>query len=119
MWALIMTISMDYPSYVKKIATLDNFQTEQACRYGGAQQEVALRNDLKLKTDGRYTFICVKKGEQMTITKLKQGDTFTLNCIGYTVKERTVHQGQECARCESENGVSCFICLHVKVKKDK
>ena len=44
-------------------STLDNFQTEQACRYAGASQEVALRNDLKLKTDGRYTFICVKKGE--------------------------------------------------------
>ena len=45
------------------IVTLDNFQTEQSCRYAGAQQEVALRNDLKLKTDGRYTFICVKKVE--------------------------------------------------------
>ena len=53
----------------------------------------------------------------MTIADLKQGDTFTLNGIGYTVKERTVHQGQECARCESENGVSCFIGLHVKVYK--
>ena len=55
----------------------------------------------------------------MTIADLKQGDKFTLNGIGYTVKERTVHKGQECARCESENGVSCFIGLHVKVKKDK
>ena len=26
-------------------------------------QEMILRNGLKLKTDGRYTFICVKKGE--------------------------------------------------------
>ena len=61
MWALIMTIHIrgDFNS----ITTLDNFQTEQACRYAGATQEVALRNDLKLKTDGRYTFICVKKGE--------------------------------------------------------
>ena len=63
MWALIMTISMDYPSYAKTIATLDNFKTEQDCLRAGGQQEVALRNDLKLKTDERYTFTCVKKGE--------------------------------------------------------
>lgn len=43
------------------MATLDNFTSEQACRYAGVQQEVALRQDLKLKTDGRYTFVCVKK----------------------------------------------------------
>ena len=55
----------------------------------------------------------------MTIADLKQGDTFTLNGLRHTVKERTVHQGQECVRCESENGVSCFIGLHVKVEKDK
>ena len=62
MWALIMTMYIGYP-YAISTSTLDNFQTEQACRYAGATQEVALRNDLKLKTDGRYTFICVKKGE--------------------------------------------------------
>ena len=45
------------------MSTLDNFQTEQDCLMAGGQQESALRNDLKLKTDGRYTFICVKKGE--------------------------------------------------------
>lgn len=55
----------------------------------------------------------------MTISDLKQGDTFTINGIWYTVKEHTVHQGQECAKCESENGVSCFIGLHVNVEKDK
>ena len=66
MWALIMTIYVTGSSQQGlSMSTLDNFQTEQACRYAGAQQEVALRNDLKLKTDGRYTFICVKKGEQM------------------------------------------------------
>lgn len=64
MWALIMTVHLGYNGAMG-MTTLDNFQTEQACRYAGAQQEVALRNDLKLKTDGRYTFICVKKGEQM------------------------------------------------------
>ena len=64
MWALIMTIYVTNSSARQSlITTLDNFQTEQACRYAGATQEVALRNDLKLKTDGRYTFICVKKGE--------------------------------------------------------
>lgn len=65
MWALIMTFAYNvngtYPVF--QMTTLDNFQTEQACRYAGATKEVALRNDLKLKTDGRYTFICVKKGE--------------------------------------------------------
>ena len=53
----------------------------------------------------------------MTIADLKQGDTFTLNGIIYTMKERTVHQGQECARCESENGVVGFFGLHVEVEK--
>ena len=62
MWVLIMTVHLEYNGAMC-MSTLDNFQTEQACRYAGAQQEVALRNDLKLKTDGRYTFICVKKGE--------------------------------------------------------
>lgn len=65
MWALIMTTYFvgvgGGGSAI--ISTLDGFTSEQACRYAGAQQEVALRNDLKLKTDGRYTFICVKKGE--------------------------------------------------------
>ena len=36
------------------------FSNEQACRYAGAQQEVALRNDLKIDTSKKYTFICVK-----------------------------------------------------------
>lgn len=64
MWALIMTNYLTNSSVNQPLTTtLDNFQTEQACRYAGAQQESALRNDLKLKTDGRYTFICVKKGE--------------------------------------------------------
>lgn len=62
MWALIMTLSFrttyDHTSYVQ--VALDNFQTEQACRYAGAQQEVALRNDLRIDTSKQYTFICVK-----------------------------------------------------------
>ena len=61
MWALIMTLSFStyggHTSYLQ--TTLDNFKTEQACRYAGAQQEVALRNDLKIDTSKQYTFICV------------------------------------------------------------
>ena len=64
MWALIMTMYLQTSSKQQPlITTLDNFQTEQDCLRAGGQQESALRNDLKLKTDGRYTFICVKKGE--------------------------------------------------------
>lgn len=63
MWALIMTLGFgtaySHSSYFQ--ATLDNFKTEEACRYAGAQQEVVLRNDLKIKTNDRYTFVCVKK----------------------------------------------------------
>lgn len=63
MWALIMTLGFgtaySHSSYFQ--VTLDNFKTEEACRYAGAQQEVALRNDLKIKTNDRYTFVCVKK----------------------------------------------------------
>lgn len=61
MWALIMTINFN--SYMKIVTVLDNFQTEQQCRYAGASQEVVLRQDLDIKTKGCYTFICVKKGE--------------------------------------------------------
>ena len=63
MWALIMTLGFGtaygYTSYFQ--STLDNFKTEESCKYAGAQQEVALRNDLKIKTDNKYTFVCVKK----------------------------------------------------------
>ena len=57
MWALIMTV---YFSGFVHTQTLQGFQTEQACRMAGAQQEVALRNDLKIDTSKKYTFICVK-----------------------------------------------------------
>lgn len=68
MWALIMTVYLGHSGFAYDsrssivVSTLDNFKTEQDCLRAGGQQEVALRNDLKLKTDGRYTFICVKKG---------------------------------------------------------
>ena len=64
MFALIMTAYMTGSSQQgMTMATLDNFSSEQACRYAGASQEVALRQDLKLRTDGRYTFICVPRGK--------------------------------------------------------
>ena len=59
MWALIMTVYLGN-NYTITVSTLQNFKTEQACRYAGAQQEVALRNDLKIDTSKNYTFICVK-----------------------------------------------------------
>ena len=61
MWALIMTIYISYPGHAVSSSTLDNFQSEQACRYAGAQQEVTLRTDLQLSTSKVYTFICVPK----------------------------------------------------------
>ena len=63
MWALIMTLSFktayDHTSYFQ--STLDNFKTEEACRYAGAQQELALRTDFRLNTSKFYTFVCVPK----------------------------------------------------------
>lgn len=41
--------------------TVSEHSSEQACRYAGAQQELALRNDFKLSTIKYYTFICVPK----------------------------------------------------------
>ena len=59
MWALIMTVYF-INNYTTTVSTLQGFKSEQACRYAGAQQEVALRNDLKIDTSKKYTFICVK-----------------------------------------------------------
>ena len=59
-YILIMTTFFNI--YIE--TTIAEFASEQACRYAGAQQEVALRNDFKLKTDKHYTFICVPKGQQ-------------------------------------------------------
>ena len=65
MWALIMTVYLgggiigadSRASFETTI--IKDFKTEQACRYAGAQQEAALRNDLKIDTSKKYTFICV------------------------------------------------------------
>lgn len=61
MWVLIIILSVSKGTDFK-LEIVDNFESEQACRYAGAQQEVALRQDLQLKTNGKYTFVCVKKG---------------------------------------------------------
>ena len=59
MWSLIITVYFSN-NYTITVSTLQGFKTEQACRYAGAQQEVALRNDLNIDTSKKYTFICVK-----------------------------------------------------------
>lgn len=56
MWVLIMTLWWGTSCTFTTI----EFTSEENCRYGGAQQEVALRNDLGMNTKN-YTFICVKK----------------------------------------------------------
>ena len=65
MWALIMTVYFGIPSYSESAATLTmstvpNFDSEILCRQAGAQQEVILRNDFKINTAKKYSFICVK-----------------------------------------------------------
>ena len=69
MWALIMTVYLGIPSYSESAATLTisniaNFEAEILCRQAGAQQEVILRNDFKINTAKKYSFICVKTKEQ-------------------------------------------------------
>ena len=59
-YTLIMTLWFG-TRYTPTITVLE-YSSEQACRYAGAQQEVALRNDFKLDTSKYYTFICVPKG---------------------------------------------------------
>ena len=56
-YVLIMTTFFNI--YIE--TTVTEFNSEQACRYAGAQQELALRNDFKLATIKYYTFICVPK----------------------------------------------------------
>ena len=58
-YTLIMTFWLR-TGYTPTI-TVSEYYSEQACRYAGAQQELALRNDFKLNTSKYYTFICVPK----------------------------------------------------------
>lgn len=69
MWTLVMTICLGEPKIHNSEVVLDviqvnYFESEQACRYAGAQQEVALRNDLGINTAKHYTFVCVNIKEQ-------------------------------------------------------
>ena len=57
-YILIMTIWLN--GTYASMATAE-FGNEQACRYAGAQQELALRTDFQLNTSKYYTFICVPK----------------------------------------------------------
>jgi len=58
MWILIPTLMIK--GWGILITPIPGFQTEEACRYAGAQQETILRTDFQLKTDKQYTFICVQ-----------------------------------------------------------
>ena len=65
MWVLIMTVYFGIPNYSESTATLttstiSDFNSEILCRQAGAQQEVVLRNDFKINTAKKYSFICVK-----------------------------------------------------------
>ena len=60
-YTLIMTIWLGFYNSYTPVVTTAEFSSEQACRYAGAQQELALRNDFKLNTSKYYTFICVPK----------------------------------------------------------
>ena len=69
MWSLIMTVYLgsgdlfDGKKSSFAITSVPNFQSEQACRYAGAQQEVSLRNDLKIDTS-KDTHLYVLKGSK-------------------------------------------------------
>ena len=58
----VLIMSTFFNIYIE--TTVAEFNSEQTCRYAGAQQEVALRNDFKLNTSKHYTFICAPKGQQ-------------------------------------------------------
>lgn len=59
MWALIFSIMQHHDGAIAT-TTVPNFDTELLCRQAGAQQEVVLRNDFKINTGKKYSFICVK-----------------------------------------------------------
>lgn len=58
-YTLIMTVWLN-TNHFPTITTSD-FSSEQACRYAGAQQELALRTDFQLNTSKYYTFVCIPK----------------------------------------------------------
>lgn len=60
-YTLIMTIWLKFNNRYTPVVTTAEFSSEQACRYAGAQQELALRTDFQLDTYKFYTFVCVPK----------------------------------------------------------
>lgn len=62
-YTLIMTIWLGFYNRYTPVVTTVDFASEQACRYAGAQQELALRTDFQLSTAKYYTFICAPKGQ--------------------------------------------------------
>ena len=60
-YTLVMTIWLGFYNRYTPVVTTAEFSSEQACRYAGAQQELALRTDFQLNTSKFYTFICVPK----------------------------------------------------------
>ena len=58
-YTLIMTVWLS-TNHSPTVTTSD-FSSEQACRYAGAQQELALRTDFQLNTSKYYTFVCIPK----------------------------------------------------------
>ena len=60
-YTLIMTIWLGFHNRYTPVVTTAEFSSEQACRYAGAQQEVALRTDFHIDTSKFYTFVCVPK----------------------------------------------------------
>ena len=62
-YTLIMTIWLGIANRYTPVVTTAEFSSEQACRYAGAQQELALRTDFQLNTSKYYTFVCIPKGQ--------------------------------------------------------
>ena len=60
-YTLIMTVWLGFHNRYTPVVTTAEFSSEQACRYAGAQQELALRTDFQLDTSKFYTFVCVPK----------------------------------------------------------
>ena len=57
-WVLIMTlINFGKP----EVTVVYGFTSEETCRYGGAQQELVLRNDIRIDTRNKYTFVCISQ----------------------------------------------------------
>jgi hypothetical protein len=56
-WALIATLILFSKP---EVIVIHGFTSEETCRYSGIQQEVVLRDNLKVNTKERYTFTCIE-----------------------------------------------------------